>query len=142
MASRMTGDDWKQFAFGTARTAKLATVRADGAPHVAPVWVALDGDEIVFTTGRATMKGKALRRDPRVALCFDDEMPPFSFVLIEGAARVSEDADALFAWSTILAGRYMGDDRAEEFGRRNAVPGELLVHVRPTRIVGHRNMSE
>ena len=142
MASRMTGDDWKQFAFGTARTAKLATVRADGAPHVAPVWVALDGDEIVFTTGRATMKGKALRRDPRVALCFDDEMPPFSFVLIEGAAHVSEDADALFAWSTILAGRYMGHDRAEEFGRRNAVPGELLVHVRPTRIVGHRNMSE
>jgi len=142
MASPMTGDDWKQFAFGTARTAKLATVRADGAPHVAPVWVALDGDEIVFTTGRATMKGKSLRRDPRVALCFDDETPPFSFVLIEGAARVSEDADALLAWSTILAGRYMGHDRAEEFGRRNAVPGELLVHVRPTRIVGQRSMSE
>ena len=142
MASRMTGDDWKQFAFGTARTAKLATVRADGAPHVAPVWVGLDGDEIVFTTARATMKGKALRRDPRVAVCFDDETPRFSFVLIEGAARVSEDADALLASSTILAGRSMGHYRAEEFGHRNAVPGELLVHVRPTRIVGHRNMSE
>jgi hypothetical protein len=114
MASRMTGDDWKHFAFGRPRTAKLATVRADGAPHVAPVWVALDGDET----------------------------PPFSFVLVEGEARISEDVDALLAWSTIIGGRYMGNDRAEEFGRRNAVPGELLVHVRPTRFVGHRNVSE
>ena len=142
MAGRMTGDDWKQFAFGTPRTAKLATVRADGSPHVAPVWVALDGDEIVFTTGESTLKGKALRRDPRVALCFDDETPPFSFVVVEGEARISEDAAELLAWSTIIGGRYMGDERAEEFGRRNAVPGELLVHVRPKRIVGQWNVSE
>src|ERR1700730_15533142 len=142
MASPMTGEDWRQVAFGTARTARLAAARADGAPHVAPVWVALDGDEIVFTTGEKTVKGKALRRDPRVALCFDDETPPFWLVLIEGEARISEDTAALLAWSTFLGGRYMGNDRAEEFGRRNAVPGELLVHVRPTRIVGRRNMSE
>jgi PPOX class probable F420-dependent enzyme len=142
MAGRMTGDDWKHFAFGMPRTAKLATVRANGSPHVAPVWVALDGDEIVFTTAATTMKGKALRRDPRVALCFDDEAPPFSFVIVEGEARISEDATELLAWSTILAGRYMGNDRAEEFGRRNAVPGELLVHVRPTRIVGEHGVSD
>jgi PPOX class probable F420-dependent enzyme len=142
MTGRMTGDDWKQFAFGKPRTAKLATVRANGAPHVAPIWVALDGDEIVFTTAETTMKGKALRRDPRVALCFDDEAPPFSFVIVEGEARISEDATELLAWSTILGGRYMGNDRAEEFGRRNAVPGELLVHVRPTRIVGEHGVSE
>jgi PPOX class probable F420-dependent enzyme len=142
MASLMTGDEWKDFAFATPRTAKLATVRADGSPHVAPVWVALDGDEIVFTTGETTMKGKALRRDLRVALCFDDETPPFAFVVVEGEARISPDLDALLAWSTIIGGRYMGSDRAEEFGRRNAVPGELLVHVRPTRIVGQRNVSE
>jgi PPOX class probable F420-dependent enzyme len=142
MATRMSGDDWKQFAFGTPRTAKLATVRANGAPHVAPVWVALDGDDILFTTGETTMKGKALRRDPRVALCFDDETPPFSFVLVEGEAHISDDVEALLAWSTTIGGRYMGDDRAEEFGRRNAVPGELLVRVHPTRIVGRRDVSE
>jgi PPOX class probable F420-dependent enzyme len=142
MASRMTGDDWKQFAFERPRTAKLATVRADGSPHVAPVWVALDGDAIVFTTGEATQKGKSLLRDPRVAICFDDETPPFSFLTIEGNARISRDADALLAWSIVLGGRYMGEARAEEFGRRNAVPSELLVHVDPTRIVGQRNVSE
>jgi hypothetical protein len=138
----MTGDEWKRFAFDTPRTAKLATVRANGAPHVAPIWVALDGDDIVFTTNVDTMKGKSLRRDPRVAMAFDDEAPPFSFVTIEGEATISEDPEQLLAWSTVLGGRYMGAERAEEFGRRNAVPGELLVHVRPTRIVGHWNVSE
>jgi hypothetical protein len=142
MATRMTGDEWKRFAFDTPRTAKLATVRANGAPHVAPVWVALAGDEIVFTTGETTMKGKAVRRDPRVAMSFDDETPPFSYLVIEGEARVSEDVEQLLEWSTVIGGRYMGIDRAEAFGRRNAVPGELLVYVRPTRIVGEWNVSE
>jgi PPOX class probable F420-dependent enzyme len=142
VATKMSGDDWKQFAFGSPRTAKVATVRADGAPHVAPVWVALDGDDIVFTTGESTLKGKALRRDPRVAICFDDETPPFSFVTIAGEARISEDSADLLAWSTTLGGRYMGAEQAEQFGRRNAVPGELLVRVHPTHVVGYWNLSE
>ena len=142
MATRMTGDDWKRFAFAKARTAKLATTRANGSPHVAPVWVALDGDEVVFTTGASTLKGKAIRRDPRVALCFDDETPPFSYVVVEGEARTSEDTGDLYKWATRIGGRYMGEDRGEEFGRRNAVPGELLVRVRPMRVVGEWNISE
>jgi PPOX class probable F420-dependent enzyme len=142
VSRKMTGDDWKELAFGTPRTAKLATVRANGAPHVAPVWVASDGDEIVFTTGEGTMKGKALLRDPRVAISFDDEAPPFSFVVIEGEARISRDPDALLRCSTVIGGRYRGEDQAEAFGRRNAVPSELLVHVHPTRIVGEWNVSE
>ena len=35
-----------------AHTGKLATVRANGGPHVAPVWFAVDGHEIVSHTGR------------------------------------------------------------------------------------------
>jgi PPOX class probable F420-dependent enzyme len=140
--TRMTGDEWKRFAFDTPRTAKLANVRADGSPHVAPIWVALDGDEIVFTTGEDTLKGKAVRRDPRVALCFDDEDPPFSFVVIDGDVRIDRDQGELATWATKIAARYMGAERAEEFGRRNAVPTELLVRVRPRRIVGQWNVSD
>jgi PPOX class probable F420-dependent enzyme len=140
--TRMTGDEWRRFAFDTPRTAKLATVRADGSPHVAPVWVALDGDEIVFTTGEDTVKGKAVRRDPRVAISFDDEDPPFSFVVIEGDARIDADEGERLTWATNIAGRYVGAERADEFGRRNAVPTELLVRVRPRRIVGEWNVSD
>jgi hypothetical protein len=60
------------------RTAKLATVKPDGSPHVVPVWVAVDGEELVFMTGRDTAKGRAMARDPRISMCFDDESPPFS----------------------------------------------------------------
>ncbi len=125
-----------------ARTAKLATVRVDGRPHVAPIWVALDEDRLVFNTGADTLKGKAIRRDPRVALCFDDERPPFSFVVYEGEATVSTDLDQLLKWSTIIGGRYMGADLAEQFGRRNAVEGELLVIVTPTSIVAQADIAD
>lgn len=139
----MSRDEALQFiASRPARTAKLATVRADGRPHVAPIWIALDGDQILFNTGENTAKGKAIRRDPRVALCFDDERPPFSFVVYEGEAEIVDDPDQLLLWATEIARRYMGDQLAEQYGRRNAVPGELLVRVTPTRISGVADIAD
>src|SRR5258708_2908994 len=97
---------WKSFVLETPpRTAKLGVVRADGSPHVAPVWVDLDGDQVVFTTGANTVKGKAILRDPRVSLCWDDERPPFSFVTIAGTARTSDDPVNLLNWATRIGGR-------------------------------------
>ncbi len=134
---------WREFIDALpARTGKLATVLANGGPHVAPVWVALDGDDIMFTTGADTSKGRALRRDLRVALSFDDEDPPFSFVLVRGTATLSEDPDELCRWASILGGRYLGPDRAEEMGRRNGVPGELLVRVTPTHVTAAQGIAE
>jgi hypothetical protein len=119
-----------------ARTAKLATVRADGRPHLAPVWYDLDDDgSLVFNTGESTVKGRNLRREPRVSLCVDDDRPPFSFVVVEGVAEISDDLGEVRRWASRLGGRYMGADRAEEYGSRNGVVGELLVRVRPERIV-------
>jgi PPOX class probable F420-dependent enzyme len=116
------------------RTAVLGWVAADGRPLAAPVWFLVDGDELVFNTGKDTAKGRALTRDPRVVLCVDDSQPPFSFVQIQGVATLSEDPAELLDTATRLGGRYMGADRAEEFGRRNGVPGELVVRVRPTKV--------
>lgn len=134
---------WQQFVTAMpARTAKLAVVRADGSPHVAPVWVDLDGDEVVFMTSADTIKGKAILRDGRVALCMDDERPPFSFVTITGTATTSTDPDELLHWGTRIAGRYMGADQAEAYGRRNAVPPEMLVRVTPTKVVAKVDVAD
>ena len=139
----MSEAEWKSFLTDQPRTAKLATTRADGRPHVAPVWIDLDDDgTVVFTTFADSLKGKALRRDPRVCLCVDDDRPPFSFVIIEGTAVVSEDSDELLRWATRIAGRYMGAGNAEAFGQRNAVPGELLVRLPPARVVARAGISE
>ena len=116
------------------RTGKLGFTAADGRPLVAPVWFVVEDGEIVFNTGRDTAKGRAVRRDPRLVLCVDLEEPPYAFVQVQGTATVSEDPGELVRTATVIGGRYMGADRAEEFGRRNGVPGELLVRLRPTKV--------
>jgi PPOX class probable F420-dependent enzyme len=142
MAKTLSDSEALDWAFAQPRTAKLATVTASGAPHVAPVWVARDGDRIVFNTGAGTMKGRAVARDPRVSMSFDDEAPPFAFVLIQGTAEIIEDHDEKLRWATEIGGRYMGAEVAEQFGIRNAVPSELLVVVTPTKIVGQTGIAD
>lgn len=135
---------WKQFILESdpPPTGKLAVVRADGSPHVAPVWVDIDGDDVVFMTAANTLKGKAILRDPRVALCFDDERPPFSFVTIRGTATTSTDPDELLEWGTRIGGRYMGADQAEAYGRRNAVPPEMVVRVTVEKVVAKVDVAD
>lgn len=142
MSQQMTADERRRFLSAGTRTMKVATVRADGRPHVVPVWFVLDGDTVVFTTGEDTLKGRRLRRDPRVALCVDEETPPFAFVLIEGTAELMRNAPDLLDWATRIARRYMGADLAAAYGKRNAVASELLVRVTPTKIVALAGISD
>ncbi|MEU6573495.1 PPOX class F420-dependent oxidoreductase [Streptomyces sp. NPDC046805] len=142
MAQKMTDEEWRAFVSDGTRTGKLATVRADGSPHVAPVWFLLDGDELVFNTGKETVKGLNLARDGRVALCVDDERPPFGFVVLNGRAQLSEDLDEVRSWATRIAARYMGEDRAEEFGARNGVPGELLVRMAIDKVTAVKDLTD
>ena len=135
MRRPMTHDEWRAFLAEGTRTGKLSTVRRDGRPHVVPIWFVLDGDDLVFTTGGRTVKAHAMRRDPRVAVCVDDERPPYAFVTVEGLARLSEDPAELLRFATEIGGRYMGAGRADEYGRRNAVPGEVLVRVTPADVL-------
>ena len=122
-------------------TAKVATTRKDGRPHLAPVWFALDDGLVVFTTGASTVKGRTILNDPRIALCVDDERPPFSFVTINGTAEISDDLDEVRHWAAVIGGRYMGADRAEEYGTRNGVPGELLIRLRPERVTSAKDLA-
>jgi len=142
MARQMTADETRVFLLQGTRTGKLAVVRVDGRPHVTPTWFTLDGDDLVLTTHRTSQKAKAIRRDPRVALCVDDQAPPYSYVMVEGAATLSDDLDELRRCATAVGARYMGADRADEFSARNAVPGELLVRITPTRVIAHADISD
>jgi PPOX class probable F420-dependent enzyme len=128
----MSEDERRSFLERPPRPGVLSTVRADGRPHAAPVWFALDGEQLVFNTGAATVKGRNLARDGRATLCVQDDRPPFSFVVVEGDVELIDDLDEVRAWATLLGGRYMGAARAEEYGARNGVAGELLARLTPT----------
>ncbi len=139
----MTTAEYLHFLNDKPRTAKLATVRADGSPHVAPIWFAMDGDVLVFMTGADTLKGKSIRRDGRVSLCVDDDTPPYSYVLFEGRASIAKPSqDEFLAWSTRIAARYMGEALAASYGARNAVEGELLIRVAPIKIIAHAGIAD
>jgi PPOX class probable F420-dependent enzyme len=142
MAQKMTDAEWREFVSYGTRTGKLSTVREDGSPHVAPVWFLLDGDDVVFTTGKDTVKGRNLVRDGRIALCVDDDRPPYDYVVLRGRARLSEDPDELRHWAARIGARYMGEDRAEEIGARNGVPGELLVRVTIDKVLAEKGVAD
>ncbi len=123
------------------RTGKLSFTSASGQPLVAPVWFIVDGGDLVFNTGKGTAKGRALARDPRTAICVDLEQPPYAFIQVQGVAELSEDPAELVRTATAIAARYMGPERAGEFGQRNGVPGELVVRIRPHKVVGVFDMT-
>jgi PPOX class probable F420-dependent enzyme len=141
MSKKMTDEERRRFLREGTRTGKLAVVRQDGRPHVSPIWFVLDGDDLVFTTGVDSVKGHAIVRDPRVAITVDREEPLYDYVIIEGIATVIEDRDEILPWSTRIAARYMGDDKADEYGKRNAAPGEILVRITPTKIMAQKDIS-
>ena len=134
--------DVAQFLSAGTRTGMLGFLAADGRPLVAPVWFLVDNGELVFNTGRDTAKGRALQGDSRVVICVDDPHPPYSFVQVQGTATAIEDAADLLDIATRIGARYMGAHRANEFGRRNAVPGELVVRVRPTKVISAFNIAD
>ena len=137
----MTKDEYTTFLCQGTRTGKLATVREDGRPHVVPIWFVLDGEKIIFTTGESSVKAKNMRRDSRVSLSVDDQTPPYSFVTVEGNVSISENLDDMLYWATKIGERYMGEERAEAFGKRNAVMGEILITVTPSKVLAYKDVT-
>ena len=110
--------------------AHIATVGADGAPQVTPVWVDFDGSHIRFNTARGRVKDKNLQRNPKVAISIQDPENPYRYVQVRG--RVTEMTEkGADAHIDALAKKYLGKD---EYPFRQ--PGEQRVRlaVEPERV--------
>ncbi|MBV9197798.1 MAG: PPOX class F420-dependent oxidoreductase [Solirubrobacterales bacterium] len=141
MSRTMTPDEIHRFLSHGTPTAKLVISGPGGEPHVMPVWFVLDDEELVFTTWGESVKGRNLRRSPRAAVIVDDEVAPYAFVHIRGHVTLSENLEELLRFATAIGDRYMGADQAGEFGRRNAVLDELLVRLRPERVIAMADVA-
>lgn len=142
MATKMAEAEVMAYIDEKPRSAHIATVRADGRPHVSTIWVIRGGDEIVFTTWATSVKGRNLARAGQAALSIDDPTEGSSYVTIEGTVTIDHDPDVCRLWAGRLGGKYMGAGRAEEFGRRNGIPGEVVCRLTPTRMSGMRGVTD
>ena len=141
MPHKMSAAEAWEFLRSGSMTATFASIRDDGRPHAVPTWYGVDGDELVFTTWHTTVKAANIRARPDVVVVVQDPLPPYSYVSVEGEAHLVDDLPECRRISTILGAKYMGPDRADEFGKRNGVEGELVVRIRPTKVFGEANVA-
>jgi PPOX class probable F420-dependent enzyme len=138
----MSPADVRAFLQHGMRTGKLGVCLSGGQPHVMPIWFVLDGEDVLFTTQAHTVKGRWIVTDGRVSLCVDEEVAPYAFVHLRGRATYTEDLGEMRRWATVIGGRYMGKERAEEYGGRNALAGELLVRLKPERVIARTGVAD
>jgi PPOX class probable F420-dependent enzyme len=103
--------------------ANVATVDTEGRPQVTPVWIDLDGDDLLFNTAKGRIKEANLEKNPHVAISVVDPSDPYNVVVVRGSAEPDEDgADAHI---DALARKYLGVDT---YPMRK--PGEVRVKYR------------
>jgi PPOX class probable F420-dependent enzyme len=147
--TEMSKKEIRRFLLQGTLTGKLATVKNDGTPHVVPIWFILNditdnntSGDIIFTTSSMSVKAKNIQHDNRVSICIDDQTPPFSFVTVYGIAKIQQyKQNELLKWATKIAERYMGKKKAESYGKRNSTEGEMLVRIKPKRIVAEKDIA-
>jgi len=75
--------------------ANVATVDQEGKPQLTPVWIDIDGDDLVFNTAKGRAKQSNLDRNPSVAVSVVDPDDPYNVVIVRGTVEATEDgADA------------------------------------------------
>jgi len=115
--------------------AHLATVNADGSPHVTIVWVGLDGDTLVIGKLMEDRKVANIRRDPRVSVSIEaegDHMGMQNHLVIEGTAEVVPGgAPALLQE---LAHVYIGPDAV--FPPMEDPPEGFTIRITPSKVRG------
>jgi PPOX class probable F420-dependent enzyme len=149
--AQMTKSEIKKFLMIDTFTGKLATVKKNGSPHVVPVWFVVEEinsrnrntvGNIYFTTGRDSVKAKNIQRDSRVSICVDEQTPSFSFVSIYGNAKlIPYRQKEVLKWATKIAERYMGKNNAKAYGERNSGEDEVLVRIRPIKIIAEKDVA-
>jgi hypothetical protein len=93
--------------------------------------------------GSTSVKAKNIQCYNRVSVCVDDQTPLYSFVTIFGNAIIYPyKRREVLKWATKIAERYMGKKNAEAYGRRNSGQGEVLVRIRPTRIIAEKDTAD
>lgn len=124
-------DDARAF-FATPRIARLATLDADGYPHVVPIWFGLDGDDIVFMSDRDNAKVRNATVRPKGAVTIGGEVDDGGGYLIRGDLSVYDDVDHRVAYALSL--RYEGKARADELAVEWTNDDIVVIRLKPVKV--------
>lgn len=122
---RVLTDDLREWLMRGLRFPVLAVVSTDGWPSQSVMWFDLDPerpDTILMNTKMGRAKERFLRQDPRVSLCFEDEL---TWVALQGRAELDDDRERSMADILALARRYEG--RGEGFAGQERVTFRMRV---------------
>jgi len=108
---------------------QLATINPDGSPAVTPVWIGVDGDEILVNTAIGRRKERNARRDPRVALGYVDRDDPYTWIEVRGRVVEFVEGDAADASIDRLSNEYLG---LERYAGRSPGERRVLLRIEPT----------
>ena len=98
--------------------ARIATVGADGAPSVVPVWFIFEGGKVLITPRKHSAFFANLRREPRVAITIDEDQGRYRKVLFEGKAELLYEVGEDRRWDDIyrrIACRYIDEASADYY---------------------------
>jgi len=91
----------------------LSTLNKDGSSQLTTMWYFLDEDgSITMSTMANIQKTKNLRRDPRIAICVQDDM--YRSVTLSGTVEVSDDPTDLQRVIPHLINRYIEDEETRK----------------------------
>ena len=141
----MSQDEIEDFV-ASSRGGAVATVGADGQPHLTAMWYGVVDGEIWFETKAKSQKAVNLRRDPRITFLLEDgdTYDTLRGVSFEGTAEIVEDPEAIFRLGVSVWERYTGpytDDAkpAVEMMMNKRIAIRLV--VKRTRSWDHRKLG-
>lgn len=136
-AIKMGGEEIREF-LATGRDLQVASINADGTPHLVTMWYAMRDGEIAFWTYGKSQKILNLRRDPRlsVLVATGDVYEQLKGVSIQGQAEIVEDPDDVLRYGEAVYERYWGplNDTVRE-GVRAMGAKRVVIVVKPEKIL-------
>ncbi|MEU5077952.1 MULTISPECIES: PPOX class F420-dependent oxidoreductase [Streptomyces] len=112
----------------------VATIQPDGSPQLSPVWVARDGDDILFSTTVGRRKERNLRRDPRVTVLLQPFDAPYTYAEIRGTAQITTEGGQELIDE--LSRKYTGKDYADFNPASKDDAQRVVVRITPRKVVG------
>lgn len=109
----------------------IATLNKDGSPHLTPVWVDTDGENVLVNTAVGRKKTRNVAKDDRVAIGVFDISNPYEHLTIQGKVSKLVKGKEAEAHIDKLAKKYLGKDT---YPWRSPSEKRVILVIKPLKV--------